>query len=86
MDQIKEQLEYRDENANKVADFHVTRTIGRNTKVLLDEDKRQFMVVKTNNLKTENPDVLEYSQVTGCDFDIDENQGEEKRRMMTGKW
>jgi len=86
VDQIKEQLAYREENAKKVADFHVTRTIGRNTKVLLDEDKRQFMVAKTNNVKTENPDVLEYSQVTGCDLDIDEDRGEEKRRTDDGEY
>ena len=86
VDQIKAQLAYREENARKVEAFRATRTFGRSTKVLLDEDKRQFMVVKTNNIKTENPDVLDFSQVTGCDLDVSENQGEEKRRTDDGKY
>ena len=35
----------------------------------LDEDNRRFMVVRTGNISSENPDVLDYSQVTGCDLD-----------------
>jgi len=86
VDQIKEQLQYRQENAEKVKAFNITRTIGRHTKVVLDENKRQFMVVRTNNMYDENPDVLEYSQVTGCDLDISEDRGEEKRRTDDGNY
>ena len=78
LDQIKQQLAYREENEKKVAEFHTTRTLGRNTLVCLDEDNRQFLVAKTNDITTENPDVLEYAQVTGCDLDIEENRTEEK--------
>lgn len=84
--QIEEQLAYREANAEKVAAFHATHTIGRDTKVMLDENKRQFMVVRTNNIRQENPDVLDYSQVTGCDLDIDETRGEEKRRTDDGNY
>ena len=38
VEEIKAQLAYREENRQKVAAFHTTRTLGTNTKVLLDED------------------------------------------------
>jgi len=85
VDQIKEQLAYREENQAKVDSFNITRTLGRYTKVVLDEDKNQFMVVRTNNIHDENPDVLDYSQVTGCDLDIDEDRYEEKRTLEDGR-
>ena len=34
----------------------------------------------------ENPDVLEFSQVTGCDFDVDESRGEHKRQNAEGEY
>ena len=37
VEEIKAQLAYREENRQKVAAFHTTRTLGTNTKVLLDE-------------------------------------------------
>ncbi len=79
--QIREQLAYREENAAKVAAFHTTRTLGRKTLVCLDEDRQQFLVARTDDLTEENPDVLEYSQVTGADLDIQEHRTEEMREV-----
>lgn len=76
--EIAEQLEYRERNQEKVAAFHVTRTLGRYTKLLLDEDNRRFMVTSARNLAEANPDVLDYSDVTGCDLDIEESRAEEE--------
>ena len=73
---IKEQIEYREENKAAVAAFHTTRTLGRNTKVLLDEDAGLFMVTSARNLSEANPDVLSFSDVTGCKLDIDERKTE----------
>ena len=78
---IKEQIEYREENKAAVAAFHTTRTLGRNTKVLLDEDAGLFMVTSARNLSEANPDVIAFSQVTGCDLDIEEHKTEEKRQV-----
>ena len=79
VEEIKEQLSYREENRQAVAAFHTTRSLGRNTKVLLDEDAGKFMVTGARDLAQANPDVLDFSQVTGCELDIDENLSEEKR-------
>lgn len=84
VEEIKAQLAYREENRNAVASFHITRTLGRQTKVLLDEDNGKFMVASGRSLPEENPDVLDFSQVTGCNLDISENHEEIKRRDEDG--
>ena len=74
--EIQEQLAYREANREKVTAFRTTRTLGENTKVLLDEDAGLFMVTAARNLEDANPDVLAFSDVTGCKLDIDESKTE----------
>ena len=85
VEEIKAQLAYREENRQKVAAFHTTRTLGTNTKVLLDEDAGKFMVTRARDLQEANPDVLDFADVTGCNLDIDENRSELKREDKDGK-
>ncbi|MBQ9833147.1 MAG: DUF4428 domain-containing protein [Clostridia bacterium] len=85
VEDIRQQLAYREENSKKVEAFNITRTIGRYIKVVFDEDNRKLMVVRTNDIRSENPDVIDFSQITGCDFDIDEDRSEEKRRLDDGR-
>ena len=68
--EIQEQLAYREANQEKVAAFRTTRTLGERTKVLLDEDAGLFMVTSARNWEEANPDVLSFSDVTGCKLDI----------------
>ncbi|MBQ4610759.1 MAG: DUF4428 domain-containing protein [Clostridia bacterium] len=86
VEEIKEQLAYREENLKKVEQFNVTRILGRDTKVVIDEDNGRFMVARTEDYLDENPDVLEFSQVVGCDFDIEEEKGEHKRQNNDGEY
>ena len=85
VEEIRAQLAYREDNKSTVAAFHTTRSFGRNTKILLDEDARKFMVTAARNLVEANPDVLDYSQVTGCNLDIDEHKTELKHPGPDGK-
>ena len=85
VDEIKAQLDYREENKQKVAAFHTTRTLGTNKKVLFDEDAGLFMVTSARDLREANPDVLSFSDVTGCNLDIDETKHEVKRKDSEGK-
>ena len=85
VEDIKAQLAYREENKAQVAAFHTTRTLGNATKILLDEDAKKFMVTSARDLAAANPDVLNYSDVTGCKLDIDETRNEEKRKDNEGK-
>jgi len=82
--EIKEQLEYREANREKVAAFRTTRTLGDSMKILLDEDAGTFMVTDQRNLQEANPDVLAFSDVTGCVLDIDEDRTEIMREDRDG--
>lgn len=81
VEEIQEQLDYREANRAKVAAFRTTRTLGENTKLLLDEDAGMFMVTAARDLEEANPDVLAFSDVTGCNLDIDERKNEIKREI-----
>ena len=85
VEEIKEQLAYREANKQRGTVFHMTRTIGTDTKVLLDEDAGTFMVTRARNLVEANPDVLDFADVTGCNLDIDESRSEIKREDKDGK-
>lgn len=78
-EEIAEQLAYREENRKAVAAFHPTRSIGKYTRLLIDEDAKKFMVTSSSKLSEANPDVLDFSQVTGCNLEIDED----RRELMT---
>ena len=82
--EIKEQLDYREANQAEVAAFQPTRTLGGNTKVLLDEDKGCFVVTSDRNWRDTNPDVIKFSQVTGCDYSVKETKTELKREDKDG--
>lgn len=84
VEEIKEQLAYREANREKVEAFHATRTLGGNTKVILDEDAGTFMVTGARNIREANPDVLSFSDVTGCKLDIDEDKTEIQYRDGEG--
>ena len=83
--EIQAQLDYREANKEKVAAFSTTRAFGSYTKLLLDEDNRKFMVTSARNLEEANPDVLDFSDVTGCTVDIDESRDEQTRTDPEGK-
>ncbi len=84
--QIKEQLAYREENREALRDFHVSRSLGNDTrKLLIDEAAGKFIISSGRNLEESNPDIVELSQVTGCDLDIDEHKRELKKKDAEGK-
>jgi len=83
--EINEQLAYREENKKAVTAFHATRTVGKYTKLLVDEDARKFMISDSRNLEEENPDVLDFTQVTSCKLNIEESADEEMTTDKEGK-
>ena len=85
VDQIREQLEYREANQEKVAVFRTTRTLGESTKILLDEDAGRFIVTSARDLQKANPDVLEFADVTGCIVEIEEDKTELMKEGKDGE-
>ncbi len=81
---IKEHLAYRESNKTQVAELNITRSIGGKTRVLLDEDAGKFIVTSFSNWQSQNPDVIDFSQVTGCRTNIREYKTEIKRKDKDG--
>ena len=84
--QIREQLEYREENLEEVKAFHTTRTIAAdNWNILLDEGARKMILTRNpRGIETENPDVISLSDVSGCSVNIDESVDEIMREVKQG--
>ena len=83
--EIREHLAYRENNQAKVTGFRLSRTLGDKTKIMLDESAGKFVVSSSGRWQSENPDVIDYSQVTGCQVDIEESRTEEKTKDREGK-
>ena len=85
VEDIKRQLAYREENRGRASQFRTTRSYGEDCKVLLDEEHRWFTVTRARDLADANPDILDYTALTGCRVDIDESRTEQKREgLFTG--
>lgn len=76
IDDIKEQLAYREENLQAVDAFNPTLTLGNGRKVIVDEAARKFIVTSSGKWRDENPDVIDFSQVTGVNVDVRESRTE----------
>lgn len=85
-DDIREQLAYREANAERLASFNPTRTLsaGR-TNIMLDEDAGLLIITSQTRWRDANPDIIEFSQVLGCDMDIDEHRTEIYRETKDGE-
>ena len=76
VEEILGQLDYREMNRGEVTAFHTTRTLGKYTKVLIDENQGKFMVTSARKLEEANPDVIRLADITGIDIDIEESSYE----------
>ena len=82
---INAQLAYREGNKASVAVFNATRMLGQATKVYLDEDAGKFAVSGARRFGEDNPDILEFSQVTGCNIEVQESNREITTKGSDGK-
>ena len=81
---IKEQLAYREANKARVAAFTPTLTVGEDTKIYIDENQGQFLISGAKNFRDANPDVFEFSDVIGCQLDVQEHQTEIRTKDAEG--
>ena len=82
---IKRQLAYREANKKEVAQFNVSRQFGQYNKVLIDDNAGKFIVASSDRWKSENPDVMDISQITNFRIDIRETREEIKTQDGDGK-
>ena len=78
IEEIREQLAYREANQEAVSRFTVTRSIGDYTKLLIDDNAKKFTVGHGSNPLDRNPDILDFEQAVSCDLRIDSHRTEKK--------
>lgn len=76
VDEIKQQLQLREENKEKVQQFNTTNSFDGEVRILIDENMNAFMAVRTSNILDENPDVISLDDVSDVIIDIDETKDE----------
>ena len=86
--QIKEQLAYREENAKKLENFTVSRTIGESNKIYIEEMNDvpiRFFVTGASDYMDANPDIISFKDVISCVTDIDVRDEEIKQKDAQGQ-
>ena len=76
VEEIKNQLAYREENENLLDDFSPTLVFGESRKLYIDKAAGKFIVTSYSNWKSVNPDLIDFSQVNAVNTDIKENKEE----------
>lgn len=76
VEEIRQQLAYREENERRLADFHPDITFGESQKVYIDRNSGQFIVTSALNWHKANPDLISFNKVRGVNTDIHENKTE----------
>ena len=88
VEQIRQQLVYREQNKAELAGFRPSLTYGEmyelKTEVVNGVPSR-FVVAQTSNYMEENADIIRFDQVTSFNIDIDEHQEELKYRNSEGE-
>ena len=87
VEQIRQHLQYREENMNALRAFAPTLTLGEDKKVYIDQMKGNFVVSrnKPGSWDEENPDVMPIASITSCGLDIDEDRDEIYMRNGEGQ-
>ena len=78
IEDIKRQLEYREQNKQKVENFRVTRQIATRTyNIFIDDTNGNFAVAHNLDI-SENPDIVPLSSITMCKMEVKQDRSEEK--------
>ena len=85
IESIKSQLKMREDNKVDVAAFVVTRELGVEKMVFIDETKKKFLIANTRNFADSNPDVFDAKQITNVRYDVSESKHELKYNDNEGK-
>ncbi len=83
---IREQLAYREANKAKLASFHPTKVIGESgMRVFIDEAARKFVVTRSTDFASSNPDIIDIARVIDVKVDVEEDKDEIFDKDAEGK-
>ena len=87
VEQIKAQLQYREQNSINLEDFQVTRVIGDAYKFYVEEKDgvpTRFFVTDAADYKEKNPDIVAFKDIVSCVTNIEKRREEMKQRNAEG--
>lgn len=76
LNDIKEQLAYRENNAKELLSFNATAVAGKGPKVYVDGNKGKFIISRTSDYIKENCDIIDLSSIIAFNTKIDEDKEE----------
>lgn len=78
VEEIKQQLAYREQNRQYLRSFTPDRVFGDDKKFFIDSSKGAFVISRRsqNNWDEENPDIISISAVNSCNLRIDQDEEE----------
>lgn len=76
VDEIREQLAYREENAKALETFHPDLVFGEDEKVYLDVENKKLIVTSASNFRDGNPDIVSAEQIIVCETNIEDDEEE----------
>ncbi|MBQ5970752.1 MAG: DUF4428 domain-containing protein [Clostridia bacterium] len=76
VEEIRRQLESREENRRLLESFHPTQSLGTHTKVYIDRNMGKFVVSRRSDYREENADLIDLSAVTNARYDVKEQRSE----------
>lgn len=85
LEEIKSQLQMREENRSLVSSFRPGRVIRSDRYNLYIDERHQLFAASVNLDREDNPDIISLSQITGCNLDVDEMRTEEYRTDRDGE-
>ena len=85
VEEIRDHLNYREENKQILTTIHPTLVLGTGTKVYIDEAARKFFVTRLSNWRDGNPDIIDLGQVIDVRTEVTEHRTEEYHRDREGK-
>ena len=86
LQQIREQLAYRENNRQQLNIFSPSKVMGTSTKVYLDPQHNCFVVSKQSDYRAENADIINLQQVVGARTDVKEHKEEERYKDAEGHY
>ena len=76
VEEIRSQLAYREENAEKLKEFTPKLAFGTDEKIYIDSELKRMIVTSAEDWASDNPDIIEIDQITDVETEIEDNEEE----------
>lgn len=85
VEQIREQLAYREANKQRLISFSPKWTYGLGDEKLYIDTRMKAIVITDQSLTKDNPDIIDIADMTGCSYDVRQSRFEVKYRAADGR-